>query len=94
MGYKFKYPEEMRNRQNPFLFPHWGEYSIGFQTFRDKCADPLWWVEGGGFKDTAVVKAIPRYFPSKEEAEKFLKEEVLPFIKKYRADQADLVKGW
>lgn len=51
----------------------------------------LYWT-GNGFKREFV--ASPKEYPSKEEAEKSIREEILDFIRKWRSDQVNLIRGW
>ena len=79
--------------QNPFIYESEHSTTIGFQTKRKTCPEPLWWT-GSGFKDLAVVRSHPEEFASREEAQAKVRSELLDFIKKYRPDQAHLVSGW
>lgn len=91
-----------RVKKNPFVTEHWGSYSIGFvvpghgwydASLKDNDSEPLWWT-GSGFKNLARVRAHPEDFPTQAEAERKIRDELLDFIKKYRVDQFQHVKGW
>ncbi len=74
---------------NPYAIKAGSGYWVAFQTDRKV----LYW-NGEGFKDMAIPERRPMSFVSLEVAETCIKNEFIPFIHKWRADQVDLIKGW
>lgn len=81
----------MRDGKNPFAYTHWGVTTIGFQV--PGKAEPLWWT-GQGFKNLAKVQLQPEEFADREAAEQKIRDELLEFIRRWRADQVELIQGW
>jgi predicted metallo-beta-lactamase superfamily hydrolase len=57
--------------------------TVGFRVQRR--SEPLWWTESG-FKDLSRVKLHPQEFATKADAEEFIKNDAIPFIKRWRPD--------
>lgn len=80
--------------RNPFPYAAFGntkQVEIGFKVPR--LHEPLWWT-GGGFKNLAMVAKQAEIFPSIADAEHKIKTELLDFIRKYRPDEVEFIKGW
>lgn len=59
--------------------------TVGFRVQRR--SEPLWWTESG-FKDLSRVKLHPQEFATKADAEEFIKSDAIPFITRWRPDDA------
>lgn len=85
--------EVKRRKCNPYPTgsDKYGFY-IAFKVV-NKDSEPLFWTNSG-FKNTAISRAEPISFKSKEEAERAIKAEALAYIEKWRKDQTHLIIGW
>jgi len=84
-----------KHDKNPFVHTHkfaeGQSVTVGFWVPR--LAEPLWWTESG-FKDLSRVQAEPHEFETEAKANEFIKNEAIPYINKWRDDDASLIRGW
>jgi len=81
--------------QNPYASDYGGSWTIKFDVGR---MEPLLWTPSG-FKDSRKLDYTrssrrPKDFRTQAEANREIQTEVLDFIRDYRSDQADLIRGW
>jgi len=81
--------------QNPYATDFGGSWTIKFDVGR---MEPLLWTPSG-FKDSRKLdytrsSRSPKDFRTQAEANREIQTEVLDFIRDYRSDQADLIRGW